>query len=230
MRYFRFAFAALAMLLTVPAFAAGSQIASFFLDTEANIRAKTGLYAGQRAITTDANLNRAQMEWNGSAWVWPAICQSIARVRTDVTAPNDTVDNALVTVTLPKLGTEDGVRVSALFLVASSANSKTLSVKVGSAGSMANGFSLDMVSNGASLNLVTEMRNRANAASQVWMTNNKAVFGATAAAAAGTTTKDFATAGKLLTINSLKSAAAVSASESVVLSWADVSICGAGIP
>lgn len=225
MRFFRSLTAAAALLLVAfSSWAASYQIASVLVDTEANIRAKTGLYTGQRAFASD--FNGAEMRWSGAAWVWASHCQVIFRVRADVTAPTDTVDNALVTWTLPKLGTEDSLRVSAFFTMPNSATAKTISVKLGSAGSMASGFSLDMNALGATLNLVSEMRNQANAAAQEWFSNNKLIFGAMSSSSVSTTTKDTGTAGKLLAINVLKA----TGSDAIVMPWADVSLCGAGVP
>lgn len=92
---------------------------------------------------------------------------------------------------------------------------------------MSDGFSLSMLNNGSSLNLVTEMRNKANAASQEWFRSDKRLFG-TIQTSGGpvVTTKDTGVAGKILTINVQKA----SAGYSVVMNWLDISICGAGIP
>lgn len=223
MRFFRsLAAAAGLMLVALSSWAASYQMASVLVDTEANIRAKTGLYTGQRAYATDQN--NIEMRWTGSAWVWAPSCQVLFRQRADLTAPNDSNDNAFVTWTLPKLGSEDSLRVSAFFTVTNNA-SITLSVKVGSAGSMASGFSLSMASNGQILNLVTEMRNQANAAQQEWFSNNKTIYGPSSGSLS-TTTKDFSVAGKLLSINALK----VTGTDSAVLNWAEVMLCGAGVP
>lgn len=226
MKRFLTALLTLAALLftAMPALAVINKIAAVSVDTAANIRASTGLYQGQKGFATD--YNNAELIWTGSAWAWAPHCQSIASSRADVTAPTDLLDNALMTVTMPKLGTNDTVRVSAFFTFPNTATSKTISVKVGSVGAMANGFSLDVISLGATLNLVTEMRNQANAAAQEWMTNNKSIFGTLSNTSVNTTTKDFSTAGRLLTINVLKT----TASDAIVMSWADVSICGAGTP
>jgi hypothetical protein len=203
--------------------AASYQVASVLVDTEANIRAKTGLYTGQRAFANDQN--SIEMRWTGSTWVWAPSCQNVYRVRGDVTAQTtDTAEHALATYTLPKLGTEDSVRVAAFLTVANNANAKTLKVNVGTAGSMASGFTLDLASNTV-MNLITEMRNQANAASQEWFSNNKAIVGLTSGSLS-TTTKDTGTAGKLLEVTMTKA----TPSDSVVLNWLDISICGAGVP
>lgn len=212
------AFVVVAMA-AVPAGAA-FQSSSMMVDTHANILAKTGLYTQQRAYAS--NFNNAEVVWNGSAWVWAPYCQNVFRVRADVTAPVDTADNVLATVTLPKLGSEDGVRVAGFVAVTNNANVKTFTVKLGTAGSMSNGFSSDIGGNG-SFNFVSEFRNQASASAQEWFTSNKAIFGSTSGSLA-TTAKATGTAGTLLTVGIQKA----TAGDSAVLHWLDVSICGAG--
>lgn len=215
---------ALLLALALPSFSNGAATKinhSVVRGTEAEIRALTGDYAEQRAYATDQN--NAEMRWTGSAWVWAPHCQIVARVRGDVTAPANTAENTLATYTLPKLGTEDSIRVAAFFTVTNNANVKTLKVNLGTAGSMASGFALDVASN-AVVNLVTEMRNQSNAAAQEWFSNNKAIFGGTTGTLQATT-KDTGTAGKIITVTMTKA----TAGDSVVMNWLDISLCGAGI-
>jgi hypothetical protein len=220
MKYLRHLFVLALLALGVTGQAANYITASVLVDTHANILAKTGLYTQQRAYATD--FSGASAFWNGSAWLWDTRCQMVLAQRTDVTAPTDTVDNALVTFTLPKLGSKDSLRVKGVLTATNNANVKTLAVKLGSVGAMASGMSFDIASGGQVI-FMTEMNNADATGTQKWQSNNKNIWGVLSGAPA-TTSKATGTAGLLLTVNMAKA----TGGDSVVLNWLTIELCGGG--
>jgi hypothetical protein len=104
---------------------------SVLVGTRAEIFAETGNYRGQIAAATDYGVGDGlRYVWNGTAWVLPSFAQVIGMQATDVSNDADTAEKTLYTCNLPPLGINDGVITQVKWDMTSSANNKTLRMRV----------------------------------------------------------------------------------------------------
>jgi hypothetical protein len=190
----------------------------YLRDTYANILLTTGSYIGQRAFCSDFGIAAgAQLEWNGSTWLWAPIWQCFKLQHAIATAPaNDTNENTLFTFTLPKLGANDILRCSNFWSMTNSGNNKTIKAKLDASSGASNAYTTS-----ATLNAVYEIRNRNDASAQGWFSSGKTFFGE-ATQAISTTAKATGTAGVVLTLTATKA----TGTETVSLEYADLWIFG----
>ena len=200
------------------------QTASVLVAPLATILPMSGLHLMQKAYASD--FNNAELFWNGTAWLWSIGMQAIYTKRTDTTPQNTTTEHDLWSVTLPKLGKRDTIRLAAFFTFVNSTQSKRLRIRYGPTGSTAVGLDLQLMNNTA-LNLVTEMRNQAAFNQQEWFTLNSASpFGLfNGAGALATSSIDSSTGTNSLAITLQKNLG----TESVVMNWADIYLIGGGV-
>lgn len=196
----------------------GTGVELYLRDTYANIDLVTGDHVGQRAFCSDYGTGRgAQREWNGSAWVWPPIMQLLKVQHAAATAPLDTAENTLFTYTLPAMGANDQLRFDYMFTITSSANSKTLKIKLDATSGISNAYT----NTAATVNGVINIRNRNATNAQAWFSSGKTVYG-DATQALTTSTKQLGTAGVVFAATATK----VTGAEAAVLEFGDLWICG----
>lgn len=199
-------------------YATGVQL--YVRDTYANIVASTGSYVGQRAFCSDFGVAAgAQLQWNGSVWIWAPGEHVLKYQGAAVTAPADTNENTLFTYTLPKLGANDSLVFHYFFTYTSSANTKTLRVKLDSS----NGISNAYTNTSATTNGIITVRNRNNASSQAWFSSGKIIYG-DATQALTTTAKALGTAGVVFSSTGTKTLAG----ETITLEFGELRLVGGG--